>query len=96
MTTRTDAAELIIPQTVYYQQPEEQIYWREFEQYPACNYTWTYSVYIHDNKRISLTSSPTLGLIQAEMEAFPAIDPPLMTSYSSQEKSMTVTSKAEE
>ena len=42
---------------VYYKQPLDMFVWDEFEQFPACNYTWKY--YVHMKKALD-ASSPAL------------------------------------
>ena len=55
-TYRTEPGQDLGTQVVYYQQPYDLIRWRDFKQYPSCNYRWNYEVYMRSDQEIKLFS----------------------------------------
>lgn len=45
-TIKDSANQVVDPVTVYFGQDLQTFIWDGFKQEPACNYTWTYQVYI--------------------------------------------------
>ena len=53
ITTQVVTPQQIDSLIVYYMQPQTPFYWREFYQFPACNYTWEYEVFVRQAPRAS-------------------------------------------
>ena len=73
VSTLQKADQIVDPLTVYFGQDEQTFIWDSFRQEPACNYTWTYQVYIDQGGRghtIDKESAPGMKVeaTEAEME----------------------------
>ena len=89
------ASEVIPTEHVYYKQPEKAFTWQDFRQEPACGFPINYTVYLRDDpSEITEVSSPLLGISTSEMQLFEPLVPPVVQTFDSASRTMTLTSSS--